>query len=124
MDATPIDGFYAAFISARSGEGAVILILANGVIVGSDAGAFQYDGSYELGNDGYYKAEVTVTVPPGGASILGFVAGSEGLIYNVEFELPENVSFSDIVRINTPYGPANAKFKKLRTLPTDSEGKK
>jgi hypothetical protein len=109
-------GIYAAFISGKDGEGLVMFLISGGKITGVDSGQVRFDGTYLITPNGSLQGRVTVTAPPNGNLIQGVETGPNGLSYEADFGIPadfENVQFT---RIETPMGPVNARFVKLREM--------
>lgn len=116
MQKQTLDGFYAAYFTAEGREGAAIFVIRDGVIIGTDLGAFHYDGTYEMTPNGDATGKATVKVPPGRNSILGVSGGDAGLSYDVDFTLPVDFLERPHIRIDTPYGPVGMRLVKLREL--------
>lgn len=110
------EGFYAAYMTASEGQGFVMLIFANGAIVGVDLGGVLFDGSYSVGEDERLTGNVTVQVPPGLMVIQGASAGPSGLTYTVPVAFGVDSLSLEYIRLETPLGPVNLKLQKLRGL--------
>ena len=116
MQKKTLDGFYAGFFTAEAGEGAAVFVIREGVVVGTDLRAFQYDGTYQMTPVGEAKGKATVKVPPGQQSILGVSGGDAGLSYDVDFVLPVDFLDRPYIQINTTFGPVRMRLVKLRDL--------
>jgi hypothetical protein len=117
MDNTSIDGIYAVYITGQSGNGLIMLVLKSGLVTGADVTGTLFDGSY-ISNDGgrNFYIQSSVNAPPNGVTVQGVNTGPSGIIYNVNFVLPSNFDEVDFLEIQTPLGPVNAKFQKLRSV--------
>lgn len=110
-----IDGFYAAYLAGATGNSIAMFIFKDGTVVGADAGGGRYDGDYMATSDGkHIEAKVRFTLPIGNQSITGAAATMEPLAIEVPLRLPVEFSRNDVHRIETPIGPINAKFDKIR----------
>ncbi|KAA3451642.1 hypothetical protein C7I87_06450 [Mesorhizobium sp. SARCC-RB16n] len=113
---TPIDGFYTAYFSGMAGNSIGMFVFKEGVVVGADAGGGRYDGEYALTDDGkYIEAKIHFTLTMGSQSITGLSADVEPLGVDVPLRLPVEFNRTDVHRIETPLGPINAKFDKIRS---------
>lgn len=110
-----LDGFYAAYITGMAGSGFVVLIFSKSRIVGVDTVGVSFDGTFEKSGNGY-RANITVTVPPSTELIQGTAVGPDGMIYEVEMDLPQNFDQVSFIPIVTPLGKVNARFQRLRAL--------
>ena len=112
-----MDGFYAAYMTGRAGVSMALFVLMKGKLVGVDAGGMKYDGTFEAKSDGTgYRCSVVYIVPPGRTLITGGPILSEARRVPLQFDLPINFSEGAVIGIQTPLGPINAKFEKIRDL--------
>jgi len=91
--------------------------IGDGIIVGADAGGLKYDGTLTERTDGSLEGVVQFMVPPGAQLITGLIARDLQTI-STPVKLPRG--FDDgktVTLINTPAGPVNARFERLRELP-------
>jgi hypothetical protein len=116
MTTTVINGFYAVYLSTKIGQGFAMLLLRNGQIVGADASGVLLDGKYIESETNGYIAKVTVNTPANIQLMQGGFAGPQGESYDLDIPLPNDFLLRDFVRIETPRGPINAKFVKVRSL--------
>jgi hypothetical protein len=114
-----INGFYAIYYTGVSGTGIGVLAINNGVIVGADMLGGRYDGTYKPSSTtmGSYDANVRITIPPGASLVTGALAGPQPYYMDVAMTLPANLGAEQPVRIETPTGPVNVIFRKLRDYP-------
>jgi hypothetical protein len=112
-----MDGFFAAYLTGRTGTSVVLFALRNGHVIGVDVGGLKYEGRFETKSDGTgFSCRLTYTVPAGGTLITGFGPAPTPTPVTLPFDLPTNFAEGPIVRIETPMGPLNAKFAKLADL--------
>jgi hypothetical protein len=109
------DGFYAGYFTGSMGNSMGLFVFKDGIVVGADAGKGRYDGEYVLTDGGnYISAKINFQLPVGGSTITGMSAQAAPLAIEVPLRLPTKFSPQDVHRIETPIGPINAKFDKLR----------
>lgn len=109
-----MSGFYAAFITGIDSEGLVLFAAHNGKITGTDPSKVLFDGTYHIDEGGNLIGRVTVSAPPNGTLVQGVSTGPSGVRYETNFTIPIDFENRDYIRIDTPFGPVNAKFSKLR----------
>ena len=112
-----MEGIYAMYFTGSVGSGSGLLLLKSGVIAGADSAGGIYDGSYTLGEMRTVNLNVRLTLPPGASLVTGHAAGAKPLVMDIPAKLPENFSNGQAIALNTPSGPINIIFKKLRDLP-------
>ena len=113
-----INGFYAIYYTGVTGSGLGVLAINNGIIVGADMVGGRYDGTYKQSAiAGDYDAKVRIVIPPGSSLVTGALAGPQPLYMDVVMTLPENLGGEQPIRIETPTGPVNVIFRKLRDYP-------
>jgi hypothetical protein len=108
---------YVAYFTGVAGSNIGMFLIGDGLIVGADAGGLKYDGIMEHMPDGGLEGIVQFIVPAGIQLISGMKTNTEQTI-NVQVRL--SLGFDDgvkVTRIDTPAGPINAKFERLRELP-------
>lgn len=109
------DGFYVGYFTGATGSSIGMFIFADGKVVGADAGGGKYDGSYELiKNETEMEGTIKFVLPVGNHSITGVLAEIEPIHIEVPIRLPTKINIQDIHKIETPMGPINAKFEKIR----------
>lgn len=113
--AEKLDGIYVAYMAGAEGNGFGMFAFRQGVIAGADPIGVMFDGAYKCLSDSYL-ATVTVKVPAGGTVIQGVSSGPSGITYEVEFRLPDSFEEQEFHRVETPLGPVNIRFKRLRSL--------
>jgi hypothetical protein len=111
-----LDGFYAVFYTGKISSGFAMIVLRNGVIAGADVSGGLYDGKYTPNADKrHVDATLKLTMPPGVALVTGVPASNETFIQEFPLSLPIDLN-EQMVKIQTPTGPVNLKFKKIRDL--------
>jgi hypothetical protein len=112
-----MEGIYAMYFTGSVSSGFGLLLLQNGIIAGTDSAGGIYDGSYSLDELRTVNINVRLTLPPGGSLVTGASAGENPLVMDIPARLPENFGNGQAIALNTPTGPINIIFKKLRNLP-------
>jgi hypothetical protein len=112
MEAT-MDGFYSVYFTGLVGSGFGLLMIKGGKIIGADTEGVLYDGSYFLTKNGLVGS-VIFKAPPNVHLVTGPKSGEEGLEMAIDLNLPKNFGNGQTLRIDTPNGPVNAIFRKLR----------
>jgi len=107
---------YIAYLTGSGGQSIGLFYVGGGVIAGIDVGAMQYDGSYSTTQDGSLAGTLNYVVPAGANLITGPSAPTPMKV-PLELRLPAGFADGRVVSINTPLGPVNAKFEKLKDLP-------
>jgi hypothetical protein len=90
--------------------------LKDGVIAGTDIAGMLYDGTFEITPDGFVLGRVKYVLPVGSSTITGLSATDEPIELISPLKLPLVFANDTVHRIETPAGPVNAKFKKVRGL--------
>lgn len=112
-----MEGIYAMYYTGHLGSGEGLLMLKSGVVAGADAIGGIYDGSYTKEEGGTLNVHVRLTIPPGTALVTGGSAGQNPMVFEIPAQLPENFANGQAIALNTPTGPINIIFKKIRDLP-------
>jgi hypothetical protein len=109
------DGFYATYLTGAMGSTFAVFTFFDANVVGADAGGGKYDGTYtvdEINNT--VHCVINFRLSPGQISITGAFAGEGPIDLTVPLALPIPIDPSEVYRIDTPIGPINAKFEKIR----------
>lgn len=110
-----IDGFYAAYFTGTTGSTIGMFVFKDGIVVGADAGGGRYDGTYKgIEDDKFIEGLIKLAMPIGTQSVTGIAATSEPLSVEVPIKIPTEFNRNDVHSIETPVGPINAKFEKIR----------
>lgn len=113
------DGIYQVRYAGDRDRGFGLILLSNGVVVGTDVGGIAYDGLY-YEHPGTHRIlmKLTLTVPAGISLVTGVPPKSRPYAFNIELEVPGSFGQEDLhTKIQTPYGLVEAEFHKLRNLP-------
>jgi hypothetical protein len=108
---------YVAYFTGAAGSSLAMFLIGDGVIAGADAGGMKYDGIMEYSQDGSIEGVVQFIAPAGTRLITGMLANTDQTL-NAQVRLP--LEFDDgrkITQIDTPAGPINARFERLREIP-------
>ena len=110
---------YIAYMSGATGSTVALYYIGNGIIARVDVGGMKYDGAYHVEGDGSYHGNLIYVIPrsPGILLITGQRTTEEQKI-EFPFLLPKTFWDGQIVRIDSPMGPVNARFEKLKDLPS------
>lgn len=109
-------GIYIVFFTGGSGSGSTVLAMDNGRIAGADSAGAKVTGTYaeeagQLKFSARYEFLQSSQLATSGAVV------PPGFSFDINFEVPEATFLTATVRINTPQGPANAKFQYITELP-------
>ena len=111
-----MSGIYAMYFTGSAGSGHAVFVLMDGVVTGADAIGGVLDGTYNQAREGYLDVLVTLTVPAGAWLVTGAAAGETPLSQEIRARLPENFGDGKPILVQTPTGPVNVIFKRLRDL--------
>lgn len=117
MSNKEFDGFYNAYFSGENGNSFAMFVFTDGKIAGADAGGGLYDGHYTF-DDGNAQVIATITfiLRLGHTSITGASSEEEPIRVDVPVTLPNVIDSDTVHRIDTPLGPINARFQKVRGM--------
>ncbi|WP_286909322.1 hypothetical protein [Roseovarius sp.] len=110
-----MEGFYAVYYTGVSGFGHAILVINDGIVTGADATGGVYDGKYTVGDDGEFDIEVTLTAPAGVTLVTG-QSLTEEFSQIISAKLLAGFADGQPMSVQTPMGPVNAIFKKVRGM--------
>lgn len=110
-----MEGFYAVYYTGTAGFGHAVLIINDGLVTGADVTGGIYDGIYSLEDNGDLKTAIALTVPAGTTLVTGQVL-PEDFTQRITVNLRTGFADGQPVPIQTPMGPVNAIFKKLRSI--------
>lgn len=111
------DGIYTLYMTGRSGNGIAVVVFLNGSISGADTGGGTYDGTYQTTDDGEsISGKIIFNLPMGVGTISGVAPQTEPTEIEVPIALPLKLDESAYYRIETPNGPINTRFKKMKSL--------
>jgi hypothetical protein len=110
-----MEGFFAAYLTGRSGMSVMLFAVKEGRMIGVDMGGMKYDGQIQAKADGTgFACRISYTILPGIALITGAGPMAKPTEITINFDLPLNFAEGPVIGIETPTGPLNAKFAKLR----------
>jgi hypothetical protein len=114
-----MDGFFRIAFTGAAGSGFGVLVFRDGVVVGADVGGATYDGSYT--NNSAKMAldfQAIMSMPAGVVPVQTGVPLTEPVSAPISGSLPiENITTETPTLLQTPLGPVNVVFKKLRDFP-------
>lgn len=110
-------GIYIAYFTGSVGNSIGIFYVADGQLVGADIGGVKYDGKFSIADDGLHGT-IEFTIPAGGTLITGHSGGSEPTRVEFPITLPPDFTSGSTISLQTPTGPVNARFEKIRDLPS------
>lgn len=114
-----MDGFFRITFTGIAGSGFGMLVLHDGLIVGADAAGAKYDGSY-TDNSSIQALDfrVTMSAPAGITPVQTGIPIAEPISLPISGSLPfENIARETPTLLETPLGPVNVIFVKLRDFP-------
>jgi hypothetical protein len=108
---------YAAYLAGISGQSIALFYIGDGVIAGIDVGLMQYDGNYSLTSDGGLDGTLEYVLPAGVGLITGAPPTAVSTRVPMKLKLPANFADGQTLTIDTPTGPVNARFERIKELP-------
>jgi hypothetical protein len=113
-----IEGFYNIAFTGAKGSGFGNLVISRGTVVGADAAGSTYDGTYTHDpKTKTIKLNVTMSAPAGVSPVQTGVPLTAAMSLPIETSIPEDFGSGKTILVNTPIGPVNVVFRKLRELP-------
>ena len=109
-----MDGIYAMYYTGRAGCGHALLSLRNGLIAGADTVGGLLDGTYEEDEDGDVDVSLTLKSLPGTGLVTGKLVQKDDPSQTIKAKLPHYFWSGNSIGIQTPTGPINVIFKRLR----------
>ena len=109
-----MDGIYAMYYTGKAGCGHALFSMKNGLIAGADAVGGLLDGTYAEDEDGDIDVLVTLKSIPGTGLVTGKLVQKDDLSQIIRAKLPHYFWNGNSIGIQTPTGPINAVFKRLR----------
>src|SRR5262249_52431631 len=103
------DGFFAAYLTGRSGNSVALLAIKSNSVVGVDVGGLKYDGTVEAVTSGGFRFHLNYVIQPGTQLITGVGSVATPTPVSLDFTVPQDFATGVIVTIQTPFGPVNAK---------------
>lgn len=113
-----LDGFYALFYTGKISSGFAMIVLRNGIVTGADVSGGLYDGKYTINADKLtVDGTMKLTMPPGIPLVTGAPASPQTSSQEFPFSLPADFN-EKTVQVQTPTGPVNLRFRKIRDFPS------
>jgi hypothetical protein len=109
---------YVAYLTGVAGQSLGLFYIGDGVLAGIDVGTMQYDGAYTTKPDGSLEGAVEYVLPAGVSMITGAPAAVAPTRVSTKLTLPAGFDDGRVITIETPLGPVNAKFEKLKDIPS------
>jgi hypothetical protein len=107
---------YVAYLTGVAGQSIGLFYIGDGVLAGVDVGTMQYDGVYTVTDDGSLEGVLEYVVPAGVSLITGAPAGVAPARISLKLKLPASFADGRVVTVETPLGPVNAKFEKIKDI--------
>lgn len=108
---------YVAYFTGAAGQSIGLFYIGDGVLAGVDAATMKYDGAYTTNPDGSMEGAVEYVLPGGTPLITGAPVSLTATRMTVKLALPAGFDDGRVITIETPLGPVNAKFEKLKDIP-------
>ena len=108
-----MNGIYAMYYTGKASCGNALFSMKNGVISGADAVGGMLDGSYEEADDGI-DVSLTIKSLPGTSLITGQLVERDSPPKKIVAKLPSYFWGGNSIGLQTPYGPINVIFRRLR----------
>ena len=108
---------YAAYFTSFAGQSIGLFYIGDGVLAGIDVGTMKYDGTYKVLADGSMEGVVEYEVPAGVSLITGAPPSASATKFDLKLVLPAGFDDGRTITIQTPAGPVNARFEKVKELP-------
>lgn len=110
-----IDGFYRMAFTGAAGSGFGMLAFHKGSIAGADVAGSDYQGSYTESETGEASFQITMAAPAG----VTLVQTGITLAAPVDIPITGTINLEEIMTgkpllLQTPLGPVNVLFKKIR----------
>ena len=111
-----MNGIYAMYFTGVAGSGHAVFVMKDGIIAGADAIGGLLDGSYTHVGEGNLEISVALKVPAGTSLVTGAVAERAPLTQQITTILPTNLGNGVPIGVQTPTGPVNVIFRRLRDI--------
>lgn len=112
-----VEGIYRIAFTGVAGSGFGILLFKDGMLAGADVGGATYDGAYtEDAAARSLDAKIMMRAPAGITPVQTGVPIAEPMSLPINGRLPLDLGGGNPLRIETPLGPVNVIFSKIRDL--------
>ncbi len=108
---------YVAYLTGVAGQSIGLFYIGEGILSGIDIGTMRYDGAYVVAEDGSLEGALDYVIPAGVSLITGAPPGVAPTKITLKLKLPANFADGQVVTVETPLGPVNAKFEKIKDIP-------
>ncbi len=108
---------YVAYFTGVAGQSIGLFYIGDGLLIGIDVATMQYEGAYTTKPDGSIEGAVEYVLPAGASLITGAPAGVAPTRITTALNFPADFADGRVITIETPLGPVNAKFEKLKDIP-------
>jgi hypothetical protein len=109
---------YVAYLTGQAGNSLGLFYIGDGSIYGIDVGLVRYEGQYsQHDRHSPLVGSVEMILPEMGQLITGAPLGAGPTRFPIRLELAHDFANGDVIRIDTMYGPVNARFEKVQELP-------
>jgi hypothetical protein len=108
---------YVAYFTGVAGQSIGLFYIGDGLLIGIDVATMQYEGDYTTKPDGSMEGAVEYVLPAGVSLITGAPAGVAPTRITTALNFPANFDDGRVITIETPLGPVNARFEKLKDIP-------
>ena len=108
---------YIAYLTGVAGQSIGLFYIGDGVLAGVDVATMQYGGAYKTNDDGSLEGDVEYVLPPNVSLITGSPPGLAPTKISLKLTLPNGFHDGRTIKIDTPLGPVNARFEKLKDIP-------
>jgi hypothetical protein len=114
-----IDGFFRMVFTRTAGSGFSLLVFRGGNIAGADVAGAIYDRTYrENLETGEISVQVIMTAPAGITPVQTGIPLAESAALPINTTLTqEEIVIEKAILLDTPLGPVNVIFKKIRSFP-------
>jgi len=111
-----MNGIDAIYFTGSTGSGCAVFVAQDGVATGADPTGGTLDGSYTPSGNDQIDLDVNLRIPTGGMLVTGFANGGPDLTHRITATIPANFGNGEPIAINTPTGPVNVIFRRLREI--------
>ena len=111
-----MDGIYAIFFTGSEGSGHAVFVAKDGIVTGADVFGATLDGTFTPSGNKMIDLDINLGIPAGVMLVTGYFNNDSATTHRITATLPANFSNGQPVAIDTPSGPINAIFRRLRAI--------
>lgn len=112
------EGFYSVIYAGAADRGFGVLVLDSGMVYGVDVGGVLYDGTYKFNEaTGKIDVKLEMTIPAGTHLVQGVPPRPTEWKMPIVAQLDRELGAERPITVQTPAGPVQAVFKKIRDFP-------